>query len=111
MKNEILSTFPEINEIQDSTLREKTIATWVKAMELSDLSFDDLRGMPFTLLVSEVNITFVEHVRTVCRMCIACWDVLNDAYGDRNAATSWWRGPCWPMLAKSLKLRSERASS
>lgn len=85
MKNEILSTFPEINEIQDSTLREKTIATWVKAMELSDLSFDDLRGMPFTLLVSEVNVTFVEHVRTVCRMCIACWDVLNDAYGDRNA--------------------------
>jgi hypothetical protein len=84
MKNEILEIFPEINEISDATLRDKTAATWVAAMECSDLTLDDLRNMPFTLLVSNVNVTFVEHVRTVCRMCIACWDVLDNAYGDRN---------------------------
>ena len=83
MDNEIISIFPEINEIHDATLREKTIACWVKAMTISDLSFDDLKEMPFTLLVADVNVTFVEHVRTVCRMCIACWDILHDAYGDR----------------------------
>jgi hypothetical protein len=84
MPDEIISIFPEINEIKDETLRTQTAATWVSAMERSDLTFDDLRGMPFTLLVSDVNVTFVEHVRTVCRMCIACYDVLQDAYGDRN---------------------------
>jgi hypothetical protein len=84
MYEEILSIFPEINEIKDATLRHKTAATWTAAMERSDLSFDDLRAMPFTLLVSDVNVTFVEHVRTVCKMCIACWNVLQDAYGDRN---------------------------
>jgi len=84
MKDEILSIYPEINEIQDSSLREKVVATWVDAMEQSDLTMDDLRGMPFTLLVSDVNVTFVEHVRTVCRMCIAVWNVLDDAYGARN---------------------------
>ena len=84
MYDEILSIFPEINEIKDAKLREQTAATWAAAMEKSDLNYDDLRTMPFTLLVSDVNITFVEHVRTVCRMCIACWDVLQDAYENRN---------------------------
>lgn len=84
MHDEILSIFPEINEIKDAKLREQTAATWANAMERSTLSYDDLRTMPFTLLVSDVNITFVEHVRTVCKMCIACWDVLQGAYGDRN---------------------------
>ena len=84
MSDEILSIFPEINEIKDESLRAKTVATWEAAMARSDLSYDDLRTMPFTLLVSNVNVTFVEHVRTVCKMCIACWDVLQAAYGDRN---------------------------
>ncbi len=84
MHEEILSIFPEINEINDESLRTKTAATWAAAMERSDLTYDDLRTMPFTLLVSGVNVTFVEHVRTVCKMCIACWDVLQEAYGDRN---------------------------
>lgn len=83
MRDQILSLFPEINEIKDSTLRDKTIATWVAAMKRSMLPVDDVRTMPFTLLVSGVNVTFVEHVRTVCKMCIACWDVLKNAYGDR----------------------------
>jgi len=84
MHDEILSIFPEINEIKDEALRVKTAATWTAAMERSDLTFDDLRAMPFTLLVSGVNVTFVEHVRTVCKMCIACWNVLQAAYGSRN---------------------------
>jgi len=84
MKDEILSIFPEINEIKDAALRGKTAATWAAAMKRSTLTYDDLRTMPFTLLVSNVNVTFVEHVRTVCKMCIACWDVLQKAYGDRN---------------------------
>ena len=83
MRDEILNTFPEINEIKNADLREKTVNSWVAAMKKSTLSLEDLRTMPFTLLVSGVNVTFVEHVRTVARMCIACWDVLKESYGER----------------------------
>ena len=83
MRDEILKIFPEINEIKNAKLRDKTVNSWVAAMKKSTLSLDDLRTMPFTLLVSGVNVTFVEHVRTVTKMCIACWDVLKAAYGDR----------------------------
>ncbi|MEW5876024.1 MAG: phosphohydrolase [Candidatus Zixiibacteriota bacterium] len=84
MHDEILSIFPEINEIKDADLRGKTAAAWASAMKRSTLSYDDLRSMPFTLLVSDVNVTFVEHVRTVAKMCMACWDVLDKSYGSRN---------------------------
>ncbi len=84
MRYEIAEMLPEINEISDPDLRDKTLQTWVAAMEKSDLTLDNLKTMPFTLLVSDVNVTFIEHVRTVCRMCIATWDVLQEAYKDRN---------------------------
>lgn len=40
--------------------------------------------MPFTLLADRVRVMFLEHVRTVCKMCVACDEVLTDAYGDRK---------------------------
>jgi len=84
MYDQIVEMLPEVNEIADAELRDKTIKTWVAAMEKSDLTLDNLKTMPFTLLVSGVNVTFIEHVRTVCRMCIKIWDVLHEAYGNRN---------------------------
>ena len=83
MTIDILAIFPELNEIQETALRDKTTACWVSAMKRSTLTMDDLRTMPFTLLVSGVNVTFVEHVRTVAKMCLACWNVLRESYGSR----------------------------
>ena len=45
---------------------------------------EELASIPFTLLAKNVKITFLEHVRTVCRMCIAVDKVLTEAYGDRK---------------------------
>jgi len=84
MRDQIIKMLPEINEIGDPGLRENTINTWVAALDRSELSLDNLKTMPFTLLVLGVNVTFIEHVRTVCRMCMATWDILQEAYGDRN---------------------------
>ncbi len=84
MYNQIVEMLPEIDEIKDADLRDKTVKTWVAAMEKSALTLDNLKTMPFTLLVEGVNVTFIEHVRTVCRMCMATWDVLQEAYGERN---------------------------
>ena len=39
--------------------------------------------MPYTLLVEDVDITFPQHVRVVCKLCLAMLDVLKAEYGER----------------------------
>lgn len=82
-KEELTRIIPEFNEIQEKALREKTLQVWLDAMKENNWDIASLQRMPFTLLVEKVSTSFVSHVRTVCRMCIAMFDVLKDAYGDR----------------------------
>jgi putative nucleotidyltransferase with HDIG domain len=74
---------PELNEIHDPELRAKVVEVWEEGMELGGWTVDALAEIPFTLLAEDVDVTFIEHVRTVCRMCIAMERVMADAYGDR----------------------------
>ncbi|MCH7495056.1 MAG: hypothetical protein IH825_03045 [Candidatus Marinimicrobia bacterium] len=83
MRDAIAATLPELGEIKDSELRDKVIAVWEEAMTKKGWNIETLKRMPFTLLVADVNISFIEHVRTVCRMCIAMEKELNEMYSDR----------------------------
>ncbi|MBD3335621.1 MAG: hypothetical protein GF355_08900 [Candidatus Eisenbacteria bacterium] len=83
MREKIIEMFPEINSIHDEELRGKVIAVWEEALQRGDWEPEEMHKIPFTLLADNVQITFAEHVRTVCRMCIAMEEVLKDAYGDR----------------------------
>ena len=83
MKHELESLIPEFEAIQDEDLRERVLAVWNEAMEIAGWTVEELNRIPYTLLVKEVGITFVQHVRTVCRMCIAMEGALNESYGDR----------------------------
>ncbi len=83
MRDAIVATLPELGEIEDSGLRDKVIAVWDEALKKKKWNIETLKRMPFTLLVDDVNISFTEHVRTVCRMCVAMEKVLNEMYGDR----------------------------
>ncbi len=74
---------PEFNEIRDSELRARALAVWEEGMTLGGWTVEALAEIPFTLLAEDVNVTFIEHVRTVCRMCIAMEQVLVEAYGKR----------------------------
>jgi len=74
---------PEFDEIRDPELRAKVLAVWEEGMALGDWTIEALAEIPFTLLAEDVDVTFIEHVRTVCRMCIAMAQVLVDAYGER----------------------------
>lgn len=84
MREELLKIIPEFNEIKDEALREKAIAVWEEAMAYRKWTVEELLAMPFTLLAENVKITFLEHVRTVCQMCIACDEVLTKAYATRK---------------------------
>ena len=84
MRNQVLELLPEIDEIQDKELKEKVIACWEEAMTFRNWTNEELLGIPFTLLAENVNIGFIEHVRTCCRMGVACDKVLTEAYGGRK---------------------------
>jgi len=65
MQEKVRELWPELDWIADPGLREKVLATWVKAFELSPLEPRDLNEIPFTLLVPNCPITFMEHKRCV----------------------------------------------
>jgi hypothetical protein len=83
MPTELTEIIPEFFEIQDESLRSRVLDVWKDALEIGGWDIQDLTKLPYTLLIEDVDITFPEHVSTVCRLCMAVEDVLKQAYGDR----------------------------
>jgi len=65
MQEAVKKMWPELEWISDEGLREKVLQTWVKAFEASPLKPADLEKIPFTLLVPNCPISFMEHKRCV----------------------------------------------
>ena len=65
MRDAVQKLWPEIDWIENAALREQVLATWVRALELSPLAPGDLEEIPFTLLVPNCPVTFMEHKRCV----------------------------------------------
>jgi putative nucleotidyltransferase with HDIG domain len=65
MRAAVEKLWPEIRWIENSRLRDQVTQTWVKALERSPLKPDDLNRIPFTLLIPNCPITFMEHKRCV----------------------------------------------
>jgi putative nucleotidyltransferase with HDIG domain len=62
--------FPEVAHIRDPKLIEAVLKTWQLAQERSCWKADDLRHIPFTLLV-QTTTSLLEHTRRVTRMAMA----------------------------------------
>ena len=84
MRDEIKRLIPELSDIHDADLREKVVDVWEDAIRTGGWQPADLQRIPFTLLAGEINIMFLEHVRTCARMCMAVENVLKEAYGERH---------------------------
>jgi hypothetical protein len=84
MKNEIVDIFPELEKIKSEELRAKIIACWQEAIVNRNWTIEELKQIPFTLLADNVQIGFLEHVRTCTRMALAVDEVMEDAYGSRR---------------------------
>src|ERR687887_870348 len=65
IRDSVARLWPEIDWIKDTRLREQVTQTWIKAFERSSLKPDDLNRIPFTLLIPNCPITFMEHKRCV----------------------------------------------
>jgi len=84
MKEQLIGLIPEFNLISDENLREKALAVWEKAMKQGNWTINDLTRIPFTLLIPDVNINFLEHTRGVTGICIHAEKVLKEIYGNKS---------------------------
>ncbi len=80
----VVKILPEINEIKDANLRKKVIDIWNEAADYRGWTDELLMAIPFTLLAENVTISFIDHVRAVCRMCMAVDDVQKVLHADRR---------------------------
>jgi Family of unknown function (DUF6958) len=82
--NKIAQLFPSIRKIKNKSLREKVAAVWSEAITTGcggqGWTFDELRAVKFTLLAGDINMTFVEHLNSCARQCVAIADVLKKSF-------------------------------
>src|SRR5438477_10531263 len=81
---EIAELFPSLIKIKDESLREKVAAVWSEAITTGcggkGWTFAELRAVKFILLAGDINMTFVEHLNSCARQCIASADILKKSF-------------------------------
>jgi putative nucleotidyltransferase with HDIG domain len=81
MRDAVRRLWPELEWISDPDLREKVTSTWVRAFALSPLTPDDLNRIPFTLLVPDCPVTFMEHKRCVVHIARKSAEAMREFLG------------------------------
>lgn len=82
MDDQIKKLWPELEWIQNDDLREKVAKTWSLALERSELTANDLETIPFTLLVPDLNVSFMSHKRAVVHIAKEAGEKAKDFFGD-----------------------------
>ena len=82
MKDKVKKIWPELDWIKDNSLREKTLNAWVYAIENSVLTPDDLGIIPFSLLIKDCKISFMNHKRTCVQLAVDIANTMKKNFGD-----------------------------
>jgi putative nucleotidyltransferase with HDIG domain len=82
LNKNILKLWPEIGWIENKDLAEKTAKAWAYAIEKSVLSADDLEKIPFSLLIKDCNVTFMNHKRTCVQLAVDIAKRMQVNFGD-----------------------------
>lgn len=64
-REELRKILPELAEIEDQELRDKTAAVWLEALDEGGYELDDLDRFPASLRLADYDLTLVEHTRSV----------------------------------------------
>ncbi len=82
MREKIKKIWPEIEWIKDNDLKEKVYLCWEYAVENSVLSTEDLEKIPFSLLIDNCNVTFMNHKRTAVHLSVEIANIMQKNFGD-----------------------------
>ena len=81
---DIAQLFQDLMQVSDSLLRDKVAAVWNEAITTGcggkGWTFDELRAVKFTLLAGDIEMTFIDHLNSCCRQCIAIAKVLRESF-------------------------------
>jgi putative nucleotidyltransferase with HDIG domain len=83
MKQELFDLLPELGEISDYELKEKTIKVWQEAIKRGSWKIKDLPKIPFTLLIENTSVNLIEHTRAVTICCSEIAVALEELYEGR----------------------------
>ena len=83
MNDAIRQLWPELSWIEGESLRDATTRTWEVAMSRSPLQPDDLLRIPFTLLVKDLDVTFMEHKRAVVHIARRSAEAMREFFGSK----------------------------
>lgn len=83
---DIAAIFPDLMQISDGTLRDQVAAVWNEALTTGcggkGWTVDELEAVKFTLLAGDIDMTFIAHLNSCVKQCIAIADVLEEVFGD-----------------------------
>ena len=83
--SDIAELFPDLMEIRDGALRDRVAAVWDEAITTGcggkGWSFDELRSVKFTLLAGDIDMTFIAHLNSCVKQCLAIAGVLESVFG------------------------------
>lgn len=82
MQNKLKNIWPEIEWIKNEELKEKVYKCWEYAIDKSPLSIDDLEKIPFSLLIDECNVSFMNHKRTVVQLSVEIAKIMENNFKD-----------------------------
>lgn len=82
MRERLKEIWPEIEWIENPELKESIYQTWEYALEQSVLTPEDLQKIPFTLLIKDCQVTFMEHKRAVVHIAVSAAKAMQEFFGD-----------------------------
>lgn len=82
MRNKVLKLWPEIEWIKNKDLREKVVNCWVYAIENSVLTPEDLDVIPFSLLLKNNDVSFMNHKKTCVKLAVDIANTMTSNFGD-----------------------------
>ncbi len=82
MRDKVMALWPEINWIKDDELRNKVIDAWAYAIENSVLTPEDLEKIPFSLLIKDCRVSFMNHKRTCVQLAVDIARRMQENFGD-----------------------------
>ncbi|MBX3007889.1 MAG: HD domain-containing protein [Melioribacteraceae bacterium] len=82
ISEQVKNIWPEIELISDPIIREKVLNCWIYAIENSVLSVDDLDTIPFSLLIKNCKVSFMNHKRTCVQLAVEMANIMKNNFGD-----------------------------
>jgi len=83
MSSELQKLLPELELIENPQLKQQTLTCWQDALQRGGWTPDDLKDIPFTLLIPNCRVSFLTHTRAVTQTAIESARVLQLHYAGQ----------------------------